>query len=81
MKINLKTLEEKVKQTVPTATTAICLEQDQIIVGFTNRQDVEIALLTPYAQAQLRKGFIEDDYLNELLRSVKNIANYESSIG
>ena len=75
MKIDLETLSEKVKQAVPSATTRIYLEANQIIVGFTNRPDVEIALLTPYDQMQIKKCQMDETHLIELLMSVRRIAN------
>ena len=75
MKMNLETLSEKVKQAIPTATTRIYPQQNQIIVGFTNRPDVEIALLTPYLQMKLRNETIQNDDLSEMLFSLRRISN------
>lgn len=75
MKIDLDMLSEKVKQAVPTATTRICPQQNQIIVGFINRPDVEIALLTPYDQIQMKKNQMASEHIAELLMSIMRIAN------
>ena len=47
----------------------------QIIVSFDKRPDVKVALLTPYAQMQVKKGFLDIDVFDDLLHSVKRIAN------
>lgn len=68
MKIDLQTLCEKVEHAVPTARTTVVPEMHQVIVRFTNRPDVEVALLTPYLQHQVAKGHIDfEDYSNLIL--------------
>lgn len=47
----------------------------QVIVTFTNRPDVELALLTSYLQQQVKARKMEYDDRADLLRSVMKIAN------
>ena len=50
MQIDLETLCRKVEQAEPTAHCLPLPGNDQVVVTFGNRPDVEIALLIPYAQ-------------------------------
>ena len=74
MKMDLKTLCLKVEAAVPTIRAQALPDQNQIIVTFTNRPDVEISLLTPYLQGQIKKGKLEPDDLATLLSSIEGIA-------
>ena len=74
MKMDLETLCRRVEATVPTARATAIPEANQIVVTFTNRPDVEVALLTPYYQAKLSKGIIESDDLIALLLELKRIS-------
>ena len=73
-------LLEKIASTVekaePTAHCFIDKWNCQIVVKFDNRQDTEIALLTPYAQGQVKKGHLDTDLYSEMLFSIKKIANW-----
>ena len=60
MQIDLETLCRKVEQAEPTAHCHPLPGNDQVIVTFDNRPDVKIALLIPYAQQQIRKGYLDD---------------------
>ena len=74
MRIDLETLCRKVEQAEPTAHCRPLPGNDQAVVTFDNRPDVEIALLIPYAQQQIRKGYLDDDVYTDLLFSVRRIA-------
>ena len=75
MKIDLETLCRKVEAAEPNVRAKAVPEQNQIIVNFTNRPDVEIALLTPWYQKQIKQGsFLKED-LTALLISIKRIAH------
>ena len=75
MKIDLETLCRKVEAAEPNAKAKAVPEQNQIIVTFANRPDVEIALLTPWYQMQIKKGWMESEDMVELLLSVRLVAN------
>ena len=75
MKIDLETLCRKVEAAEPNARAKAVPEQNQIIVTFANRPDVEIALLTPWYQMQIKKGWMESEDIDELLFSTKKVAN------
>ena len=68
-------LSKKVESVEPTAHCQVDGYGCQIIVRFDKRPDVEIALLTPMTQMEIRKGAISDDILTDMLFSVKRIAN------
>ncbi len=69
-------IANKVEKAEPTAHCFIDKWNCQIIVKFYNRQDTKIALLTPYAQGQIKKGYLDADLYSEMLFSVKKIANW-----
>lgn len=66
----------KVEMVEPTAHCQIDNYGCQIIVRFDKRPEVEIALLNPMAQSQIKKGQIDADLYSEMLFSVKRIANW-----
>ena len=72
----LDELAKRIEAAEPTAHCQINKMDFQIIVSFDKRQDVEIALLTPYAKKQVLNGCIDNDLYSDLLFSVKRIANY-----
>lgn len=74
MKMDLQTLCEKVQRAVPTARATAIPEMNQVIVTFTNRPDVEVALLTPNLQMQLRKGGLDEESFSALLFSVRRVS-------
>ena len=47
----------------------------QIIASFDKRPDVKVALLTPMAQQQIKRGNLDRDIVSELLFSIRRIAN------
>ena len=77
MKIDLEALAKIVEERVPNTKTISIPGQSQVIVAFENRPDVEVALLTPYYQAQLRRGTLDISDLKELLNSISQIEKAE----
>lgn len=75
MKIDLYTLGHKVEVAVPSVNATVFPEQNQIIVTFANRPDVEVALLTPWLQRQIRNGHISDEEFFDILSSIQRISN------
>lgn len=75
MKMDIESLCRKVEATVSTARTFPIAETNQIIITFTNRPDIEIALLTPYAQQQLAAGRLDYELLADMLKSIRSVAN------
>ena len=67
-----------VEKAEPTAHCGIDPFSCQIIVSFDRRSDVEISLLTPMAQSQVKKGKIDQDLFSEMLFSVRKIANFKT---
>lgn len=72
----LEKLANKVEVAEPTAHCRIDKGNCQIVVSFDKRADTEIALLTPYAQAQVKRGKLDSDIYADMLFSVKRIANW-----
>ena len=72
----LTNIAKKVESVEPAAHCLIDKMNCQIIVSFDKRNDTEIALLTPYAQGQIKKGHLDADLYSEMLFSVKKVANY-----
>ena len=75
MRIDLHALCRKVEEIEPCARCHPLPSGDQAIVTFTNRPDVEVALLIPYAQQQIRKGHLDDDIYTDTLFTIKRIAS------
>ena len=76
MKIDLETLAQMVEERIP-VTKATCLpEQNQILIRFANRPDVEVALLTPYFTRKLTNGSLDFCDLDNLLIDLKKIARF-----
>ena len=73
--MTLAALASNIEKAVPEARCQVLPAQNQIIVRFTNRPDVELTLLTSWEQRQLRDGFIDTDLYSELLFSLRRIAN------
>ena len=71
MKMDLETLARIVEERVPTTRTVCVPEANQIIVSFTNRPDVEVALLTPYYQGAIKRNQLSGQDISELVSSVK----------
>ena len=72
----LEKIANAVEKAEPTAHCFINKWNCQIVVKFDNRQDTEIALLTPYAQGQVKRGYLDADLYSDMLFSVKKIANW-----
>ena len=72
----LTQLAKKIESVEPSAHCLIDGYGCQIITTFDKRPDVEIAILTPAAQAQLKRGALEADIYSDILFSVKRIANW-----
>ena len=73
--MTLATLAGNIEKAVPESRCQVLLAQDQIIVCFTSRPDVELSLLTPMQQRQLRDGFLDSDDYSEMLFTLRKIAN------
>ena len=81
MKIDLETLCRKVEAAEPNAKAKAVPEQNQIIVTFANRPEVEIALLTPWYQRQVKKGWMKNQDILELLFDIRRLAGKSKSAG
>lgn len=55
MKIDLDFLCNRIEATVPTAKATALPDVNQVIVSFSSRPDIEIALLTPYYLTRVQK--------------------------
>ena len=75
MPMTLATLASKIESAVPEARCQVISAQGQIVVRFTNRPDVELSLLTPMQQRQLRDGYLDPDDYSELIFTLRKIAN------
>ena len=73
MKLDLETLAKIVEERVPTARATCVPEANQIVVTFTNRPDVEVALLTPWMQRGLVNGTLVYQDITELIQSLQSI--------
>ena len=80
MKMDLETLAKIVEEKVPTARAACIPQANQIVVTFTNRPDVEVALLTPWLQRKLKGNSLDSDELFSLLSEVKRIGGIQVCI-
>lgn len=74
MKMDLETLASIVEERIPTAKTTCMPRYNQIVVTFTNRPDVEIALITPWLQKSIQGGKLDSDDLLYLIQSVRCLA-------
>ena len=77
MPMTLAALAGNIEKAVPEARCQVLEAQGQIVVQFTNRPDVELSLLTPMQQRQLRDGFLDPDDYTEMLFSLRQIADPE----
>ena len=75
LKIDLPTLCHEVEKAENTAHARLNYEHNQIIVSFDRRPDVEINLLTPWQQSQIKTGEMNAEDIADLLLSVKRIAH------
>ena len=67
-----------VERAEPTAHCRIDPFSCQVIVSFDRRRDVEVSLLTPMAQSQVKKGKLDQDLYSEMLFSARKIANFKT---
>ena len=74
MKMDLETLAQIVEEQIPTARVTCVTGANQIVATFSNRPDVEVALLSLYFQAQLARNSISDEDLSLLLKEIKIVA-------
>ena len=77
MKMDLETLAKIVEERVPMARATCVPEVTQIVVMFTNRPDVEVALLTPFQQKELKLGDFSSEELFEMVSTLSQIAENE----
>lgn len=75
MAITMSQLCAMLEVAAPTARATPATNQAQVIVTFTNRPDVEIALLTPWQQRELRTGTLDADTITELIFTIRKLAN------
>ncbi len=75
MKMDLETLAKIVEEQVPTARATCVPEANQIVVTFTNRPDVEVALLTPWYQNRAKNHTLDVSDVLELVMSIRPFAS------
>lgn len=76
--INLDEICQRIEIEEPRARAVVNKDTNQILVRFLNRPDVEISLLTPFQQRLINTGRITKDDVDELINSIKRIANWPS---
>ena len=72
--MTLEKLADIVERKISTAQCEVVHEAMQIIVTFTNRPEVSIALLTPAYQSAMRDNKLDLYDLNILLESLRKVA-------
>ena len=75
MPMTLAALSGNIEKAVPEACCQVLSAQGQIVVRFTNRPDVELSLLTPMQQRQLRDGYFDSDDYSEMIFTLRKITN------
>lgn len=73
MKMDLETLARTVEERVPTAQTTCVYLANQIMVTFMNRSNIEVTLLTPWFQRQIRTAMIDSSDVTDLVSSLLSI--------
>lgn len=73
--MTLEKLADIVERKIPTSRCEVVQASMQIIVTFTNRPGVSIALLTPAYQNAMRDNKLDLYDLNILLESLRKVAN------
>ena len=73
--VTLAALAGNVERAVPGSHCQVLPTQNQIVVRFDSRPDVELSLLTPMQQRQLRAGSLDPDDYSEMLFTLHKIAN------
>lgn len=76
MNMDLKTLAGIVEKHIPKARCVCVPGENQLVVSFSDRTDVEVALLTPYLQSMIKQGSIESEDLFDIIQSVRSIADF-----
>ena len=71
----LAALAGNVEKAVSGSRCQVLPAQNQIVVQFDSRPDVELSLLTPMQQRQLQDGFLDPDDYTEMLFTLRKIAN------
>lgn len=75
MKMDLEALAKIIEGCVPTAKTVCLPEINQIVVSFSDRDNIEVSALTPYLQSRLMSGKISYDDIDLMVEEVKSIAS------
>lgn len=73
--MTLAALADKIEKAVQEARCQVLAAQGQIVVRFMNRPDVELSLLNPMQQRQLRDGYLDPDDYSEMIFTLRKIAN------
>ena len=73
IRMTIEELAKKVEQSVPEAHCQLLAAQNQVVVRFSTRSDIEVSLLTPMLQKQLRAGYIDQDSLSTTLFELRRI--------
>ena len=73
--MTLSTLAGSIEKAVPGSHCQVLPAQNQIVVRFDSRPDVELSLLTPMQQRQLQDGSLDPDEYSEMLFTLRKIAN------
>ena len=73
--MTLSTLAGNIERTVPGLRCQVLPAQNQIVVRFDSRPDVELSLLTPMQQRQLQGRSLDPDDYTEMLFTLRKIAN------
>ena len=79
MKMNLEKLARIVEESAPNVKTVCFPEENQIVVSFADRPDVEVSLLTPWMQKKLKNNELDSDELFLILTEINSINNYRGS--
>ena len=73
--MTLSTLAGNIERAVPGSRCQVLPAQNQIVVRFDSRPDVELSLLTPMQQRKLQGGSLDLDEYSEMLFTLRKIAN------
>ncbi len=75
--MTLTALAGSIERTVPGSHCQVLPAQNQIVVRFDSRPDVELSLLTPMQQRALQDGSLDPDEYSDLLFTLRKIANIQ----
>lgn len=73
--MTLSTLASNIEKAVPGSHCQVLPAQNQIVVRFDSRPDVELSLLTPMQQRELQDESLDPDEYSEMLFTLRKIAN------